>query len=88
MRQYAERSVDLGEVLISLFFILTSIIVSIVLVSPETSATIIHAYKYAIIPVVTVVMYPVINTIQPKLRDKYMISHTIPAFNRIINRII
>ena len=79
MRRYAERSVDLGEVLISLFFILTSIIVSIVLVSPETSATIIHAYNYAIIPVVTVVMYSVINTIQPKLRDKYMISHTIPA---------
>ncbi len=79
LKRYAERSVDLGEILISMFFILTSIVVSLVLVAGDIALTAIRMYNYIAIPVVTVVMYSVINTVQPGLRDRYQVSHAVPA---------
>ncbi len=79
LKRYAERSVDLGEILITMFFILTSIVVSLVIVAGDIALTAIRMYNYLAIPLITIVLYSVINSIQPRLYDRYRVSHALPA---------
>jgi len=79
LKRYAERSVDLGEILISMFFILTSIVVSLTLVAGDIALAAIRMYNYLAIPIITVTLYSVINTIQPRLYDRYSVNHALPA---------
>ncbi len=79
LRRYAERSVDLGEILIAMFYVLTSIVVSLVVVAGDIALTAIRMYNYLAIPLLTVVLYSVTNSTQPRLYDRYRVSHALSA---------
>ncbi len=88
LKRYAERSVDLGEILITMFFVLTSIVVSLVIVAGDIALTAIRMYNYLAIPFITIVLYSVINSIQPRLYDRYRVSHALPAITTPLSILI
>ncbi len=45
----------------------------------DIALTAIRMYNYLAIPLITIVLYSVINSIQPRLYDRYRVSHALPA---------
>lgn len=79
LRQYAERSISLGEMLISVFTIFTSVVAVAALISPETVVPLMTIYNLLIIPALGSLMYGVITIMQPHQPNKYEFAHTISA---------
>lgn len=76
-RTYAERSSDLGETIISLFFIFPMLIVMSAFVFPAQAMTMTAAILAFMIPTVTAGMFGVLHSTQPKTYN--IVEGSIPA---------
>jgi flagellar protein FlaJ len=76
-RNYAERVGGLGEILIILFFMTTTLFVLIAVVLPYGVGPVMMVFNFLILPLTTIVMIQSIDSLipQPKIKDYYKTNY-------------
>jgi flagellar protein FlaJ len=88
MKQYAEHATTIGESLIGIFTLFTSVIAIAIIISPDTIMNMLILYDLLIVPLLIVTIYSIISSLQPYQPNKYTFTHTIPAIVTAIATII
>ena len=75
-RVYSERAGGIGELLITLFLMSTTLFVLIAVVLPYDVGTLMMIFNFLLLPLVTVVMIQTIDALipQPKIKDYYSLN--------------
>jgi flagellar protein FlaJ len=68
-RSYAERAADMGETIISLFFVFPMLIVMSAFIMPAQAMMLMTVILTVVIPMVSTMVFGVIHSIQPKTFD-------------------
>jgi len=75
-RVYSERAGGIGELLITLFLMSTTLFILIAVVLPYDVGMLMMVFNFVVLPLVTVVMIQTIDTLipQPRIKDYYSVN--------------
>lgn len=89
-RQYVERAGGIGEMLVTLFLMTTTLFVLIAVVLPYGIENMMNIFNFLLLPIVAVVMIQTIDALipQPKIRDYYKTNIFIVAGIPLVSLIV